>query len=65
MTMRTLGSAWLASSGGLHGEIIYVDPTAELVIVRFASHLLGSNAANDPTLLPAHQAVSEYLMQMP
>lgn len=50
---------------GVHGQTIYVDPTAEMVIVRLASHPLASNAANDPTSLPAYQAVAEYLMGKP
>ena len=48
---------------GVHGQTIYVDPTAQMVIVRFASHPVASNSANDPTSLPAYQAVAEYLMK--
>jgi CubicO group peptidase (beta-lactamase class C family) len=48
---------------GVHGQTIYVDPTAEMVIVRFASFPAASNAAIDPTSLPAYQAVAEYLMR--
>lgn len=48
---------------GVHGQTIYIDPTAEMVIVRFASHPVAGNAANDPTSLPAYQAVAEYLME--
>lgn len=47
---------------GVHGQTIYIDPTAEMVIVRFASHPVAGNAANDPTSLPAYQAVAEYLL---
>ena len=47
---------------GVHGQTIYVDPKAEMVIVRFASHPVAGNAANDPFSLPAYHAVSEYLM---
>lgn len=47
---------------GVHGQTIYIDPAAEMVIVRFASHPVAANAANDPTSLPAYQAVAEYLM---
>jgi CubicO group peptidase (beta-lactamase class C family) len=47
---------------GVHGQTVYVDPTAEMVIVRFASHPVASNSANDPTSLPAFQAVAEYLL---
>ena len=47
---------------GVHGQTIYVDPTAEMVIVRFASYPTAGNAAIDPTSLPAYQAVAEYLI---
>ena len=47
---------------GVHGQTIYIDPTAEMVIVRFSSHPVAKNAAIDPTSLPAYQAVAEYLM---
>lgn len=46
---------------GVHGQTIYVDPKAEMVIVRFASHPIAGNAANDPFSLPAYHAVGEYL----
>lgn len=46
---------------GVHGQTIYVDPAAEMVIVRFASHPIAANAANDGTSLPAYQAVANYL----
>jgi len=48
---------------GVHGQTIYVDPTAEMVIVRFASFPTAKNAGIDPTSLPAYQAVAEYLMK--
>jgi CubicO group peptidase (beta-lactamase class C family) len=47
---------------GIHGQAIYVDPTAEMVIARFASHPLGANANLDPTSLPAYHAVARHLM---
>lgn len=47
---------------GVHGQTIYVDPTANMVIVRFSSFPTAANAAIDPTSLPAYQAVAEYLM---
>ena len=46
---------------GVHGQTIYIDPTAEMVIVRFASHPIAGNAANDGNSLPAYQAVADYL----
>jgi CubicO group peptidase (beta-lactamase class C family) len=48
---------------GVHGQTIFVDPTAEMVIVRFASFPTAKNAQIDPTSLPAYQAVAEYLMK--
>ena len=48
---------------GVHGQTIYIDPAAEMVIVRFASHPIAGNAANDATSLPAYQAVADYLMK--
>ncbi|EZH72353.1 6-aminohexanoate hydrolase [Aquimarina atlantica] len=48
---------------GVHGQIIYIDPMAEMVIVRFASHPEAKNSKIDPTSLPAYQAVADYLMQ--
>lgn len=48
---------------GVHGQTIYVDPTAEMVIVRFASFPTAKNAQIDPTSLPAYQAVAEHLMK--
>jgi CubicO group peptidase (beta-lactamase class C family) len=50
---------------GIHGQAIYIDPTAEMVIARFASHPLGANANLDPTSLPAYHAVALQLMAAP
>ena len=47
---------------GVHGQTIYVDPTAEMVLVRFASYPRAQNGFIDPTSLPAYQAVAEQLM---
>ncbi len=46
---------------GVHGQTIYVDPAAEMVIVRFASFPQAQNGLIDPTSLPAYQAVADYL----
>ncbi|MEL7537909.1 MAG: serine hydrolase [Pseudomonadota bacterium] len=46
---------------GVHGQTVYIDPTANMVIARFASFPNAKNAAIDPTSLPAYQAVAEYL----
>ena len=47
---------------GVHGQTIYIDPTADMVIVRLASYPTAKNAKIDPTSLPAYQAVAEYLL---
>ncbi|WP_281857141.1 serine hydrolase [Litoreibacter halocynthiae] len=47
---------------GVHGQTIWIDPTADMVIVRFASNPVAGNAASDPTSLPAYRAVADYLM---
>ena len=47
---------------GVHGQAIYVDPKAEMVIARFASSPLASNKYIDPHSIPLYEAVAEYLM---
>lgn len=56
-------SAFMAR--GVHGQRIYVNPQAGVVIVRYASHPVASNSANDPTTLPAFDAVARHLMRQP
>ncbi|MBV7434902.1 beta-lactamase family protein [Cardiobacteriaceae bacterium TAE3-ERU3] len=46
---------------GVYGQTIYIDPVAEMVIVRFASYPIAANAANDAHSLPAYHAVARYL----
>jgi hypothetical protein len=46
---------------GVHGQALYIDPKAEMVIVRYASHPVAGNAANDPTTLPAFEALARHL----
>lgn len=48
---------------GVHGQTIYVDPKAEMVLVRLASFPRAQNGFIDPTSLPAYQAVAEHLMK--
>ncbi|HTE40224.1 MAG TPA: serine hydrolase [Steroidobacteraceae bacterium] len=48
---------------GIHGQAIYVDPKAEMVIARFASHPLAGNSLLDPTSLPAYRAIADHLLQ--
>jgi len=47
---------------GVHGQALYIDPTAEMVIARFASTPIAGNAANDPTSLPAYHALARHLI---
>ncbi len=48
---------------GIHGQSIYIDPKAEMVIARFGSHPLAANGNNDPTTLPAFHALAKLLMK--
>ena len=48
---------------GVHGQTVWVDPKADMVIVRFASNPVAANAASDPTSLPAYRAVADHLMK--
>lgn len=62
------GMWWVFRDGayaarGVHGQTVYVDPAAGMVIVRFASHPSAKNAAIDPTSLPAYEAVAEFLVR--
>ena len=50
---------------GVHGQTVYIDPAADMVIARFASHPRAKNAAIDPTSLPAFHAVARYLANTP
>lgn len=48
---------------GVHGQALYINPHAQVVIARLASHPVAANAANDPITLPAFQAMARHLMQ--
>jgi len=50
---------------GVHGQSIYIDPKAEMVIVRYASHPIAGNAANDGVTLPAFEAMARRLLVIP
>ncbi len=64
------GSLWWISNDshgayaarGVHGQTVWIDPAADMVIVRFASNPVAANAASDPTSLPAYRAVADHLM---
>lgn len=46
---------------GVHGQTIYIDPEAEMVLVRLASHPVAANSVIDPFSLPAYHAIAKYL----
>lgn len=46
---------------GVHGQNLYIDPTNEIVIARFASHPIAANSANNCITLPAYDALIKYL----
>ncbi len=48
---------------GIHGQGVYIDPTAEMTIARFASHHIAGNSGIDPTTLPAYHAIALHLMR--
>lgn len=48
---------------GVHGQAIYIDPVAEMVIVRFASNPFSSNKYIDPLSIPAYETVGYYLTE--
>jgi hypothetical protein len=50
---------------GIHGQVIYIDPKAEVVIARYASNPIAGNGGIDPTSLPAYDAVAQHLMNNP
>ena len=47
---------------GIHGQSLYIDPRAEMVIARYASHPAAGNVANDPITLPAFAAAATDLV---
>lgn len=46
---------------GIHGQTLWIDPAAEMVVARFASHPIAANGANDPHSLPAWAALAVHL----
>ena len=48
---------------GIHGQSIYINPVAEMVIVRLASQPTAFSRASDPLYFPAYQAMAKTLMQ--
>jgi len=50
------------SARGIHGQTLWIDPAARMVVARFGSHPVAANGANDPTSLPLWRALGEHLM---
>ena len=48
---------------GVHGQALYIDPKAEMVIARFGSAPWAGNVFLDPTTLPAFRAMAEQLLR--
>ncbi len=48
---------------GIHGQAIYIDPKAEMVIARFGSHPVASGIEFDPTTLPAFAALADHFLR--
>jgi CubicO group peptidase (beta-lactamase class C family) len=48
---------------GIHGQALWIDPKAKVVIARLASNPVAANAANDPISLSAYMAVAKELMK--
>jgi CubicO group peptidase (beta-lactamase class C family) len=48
---------------GIHGQALYIDPTAEMVIARYASHHIAGNLGIDPQSIPAYHAMALHLMR--
>ena len=48
---------------GIHGQAIYIDPVAQMVIARYASHHIAGNLGIDPQSLPAYHAMAVHLMR--
>ncbi len=51
------------SARGVHGQTIWIDPAAEMVVARFASHHLAANVDIDPTSLPCYEALARHLVR--
>jgi CubicO group peptidase (beta-lactamase class C family) len=50
---------------GIYGQAIYIDPQAEMVIARYASHPLAASPLLDPHSLPAYAALAHHLIGNP
>jgi CubicO group peptidase (beta-lactamase class C family) len=50
---------------GVHGQAIYIDPKAQMVIARYASHYIAGNVGIDPNSIPAYEALAAHLIAHP
>jgi CubicO group peptidase (beta-lactamase class C family) len=46
---------------GIHGQRLYIAPSADMVVARFASHPIARSAASDPITMPALIALAHLL----
>ncbi len=71
LTTWSYGSQWWHSHGadggfsarGIHGQLLWIAPEADLVIARFGSHPVAGNAGNDPVSIPMWQAIGRALSE--
>lgn len=59
---------WLRPGGqfmavGIHGQGIYIDPAADMVIARFGSHPVATNRVINVNTIPAYDALAAFLAQ--
>ncbi len=47
---------------GVYGQVIYIDPVAEMTIVRLASCPVAANTANDHISQPLYQTIANYFL---
>lgn len=53
------------SARGVHGQAVWVDPVAQVVIARHASHRHAGNAMNDSVSQPSYRAMADHLSRHP
>lgn len=52
------------SARGIHGQAIWIDPEAEVVIARFGSHPIAGNVMIDPITLPTYRAIVAHISEV-
>jgi CubicO group peptidase (beta-lactamase class C family) len=53
----------LIAARGVYGQTLYLDPAAEVVMVRLSSHPVASNVAIDPGVQPVYRAIADTLFE--